>query len=303
MKETIAAMFNMADLMDLERTYQHLDKVTAAIEELAKLFTPEIKEEVVKTEEDNVDEEEVLTYDETITYKTIYEESLFYQHFKRLNTIEDFTVNKANQFYCPTFAELFLKKYIAILPLWTRLNHGNQVDLCKPNVIRFSNSYVENYFKYTKKRLSRKENLIGAAPVKCGRFLNHSRQYIHSTAEEYLFSFPKTNCCGYKTPKSAKATPSLKTVTTSSSQRQVNSSRKRRASTSLYSETPKRTSPLTQTQSPAYATPKQRRNNTPQSSRKRGSHTKENRDPFTTPRTSRRTTSTTLDYDKIVGNI
>lgn len=65
------------------------------------------------------DEIEILTYDETITYETLYETSLFYQHFKRLGIESTAFVRSkiVNNFYCPSFALLLLQKYMAILPL------------------------------------------------------------------------------------------------------------------------------------------------------------------------------------------
>lgn len=202
LKEIIAAMFNLSDLKVLATVYQHLYvlltskfvnvTVPSSLQELSVLISTEGSD---TGHEDEIDEqqEEILTYDETITYESLYESSLFYQHFKRLN---DFASgNTQNQFYSPSFAQLFLKKYVAILPLWTAINNGNRVDNCKPDVRRFSNSYAENYFKYLKKSLILAEPKLGCAPLKCGRFLTHTRSRINAVAEEYLHSFPKTHCC------------------------------------------------------------------------------------------------------------
>lgn len=91
------------------------------------------------------------------------------------------------------------------------MNNGDRVDNCKPNVIRFSNSYVENYFKHLKKDLVVAASKLGETPLKCGRFLNFTREAIRSVANEYIYSFPKSRCC--RSPYKPR-TPSAKSTHT-----------------------------------------------------------------------------------------
>lgn len=113
LKEVIAAMFNMSDLETIAAVYKNLyilltskfvsEKVPLALKALIELATAEstaATEDETETGNEIVNDEEILTYDETITYETVYERSLFYQHFKKMNSHEDFTVSKSvNSFF------------------------------------------------------------------------------------------------------------------------------------------------------------------------------------------------------------
>lgn len=61
-----------------------------------------------------------------------------------------------NGYYNPKMLATVLKKYVPFVPLCSGL-------LCDP-VERFCNSYVENYFATSKKKIRRKELTIGKLP-------------------------------------------------------------------------------------------------------------------------------------------
>ena len=72
---------------------------------------------------------------------TIYNQSKFYNDFKLISeSVEAEPPSKScfpvNLYYNPLFLEMFLKKYITYLPLWSNIYHAKTL----------SNRHVESYF-------------------------------------------------------------------------------------------------------------------------------------------------------------
>lgn len=104
---------------------------------------------------------------------TIYNQSLFYKEFNEISktiTIDPTFSGGVNYMYNPQFLEIFLKKYIAYLPMVSKI-----VLDCN----KYSNSHVENYFKIIKKRF-KEDPIVGKLPTKCGRFIRsiHKRNCV-----------------------------------------------------------------------------------------------------------------------------
>lgn len=207
-KECLAMMFNLATIDELEIVYKCLqivliskysnDQVRMALNQLNSLISND-KEKIDNEkdkengEEEQDEEVEILFYDETIAYETQYESSLFYQHFKKLsNQSTAFErSNVINNFYCPPFASLLLQKYMAILPLWTRINNGG--------LKRMTNSYVENFFKLLKHKILVPLE-IGQLPTKTSRVLKATKIFNDKAMDHFLLRIPTTKNCGNSRP-------------------------------------------------------------------------------------------------------
>lgn len=102
-----------------------------------------------------VQNEEILEYDEDKD-DTMYKQSVFYKRFQQLTfqgNYDNTEKTQLNNFYCPDYLNLLLKKYIPILPLWTCLNSEK----------RMSNSNSENLFGVKKSISLKTKTLL----VKC----------------------------------------------------------------------------------------------------------------------------------------
>lgn len=205
LKESVAAMFNLDDINELESLYECLqiiwmskysnDRVKMVLNGLESFIAGDKKKE--KEDENNEQEEggenEILFYDETITYNTQFESSLFYQNFKKLTKESTIFVrsNVVNNFYCPSFAILFLQKYMAILPLWTRINNGD--------LERLSNSHVENYNNLLKHDILVPLE-VGKLPTKTSRVLKATKKFNDKAMQRFLLRIPMTKVCGNARP-------------------------------------------------------------------------------------------------------
>lgn len=207
LKETLALMFNMTDIKLLADLYQRLSTILNS-----KYITNEVTEAfnfitgcVDKTKKDEIEvneiadeNPEILEIDEPKN-DPIYKQSKFYKMFAKLTTRPDYN-NKSNQlnnFYCPAFINLFLSKYISILPLWTCLNGEG----------RKSKSNAESLFNIIKTKLRESAPRIGRLPIRSSRFLRFTRQYINNIAEVYWQRLPRYNCCNRKRDRSASNSP------------------------------------------------------------------------------------------------
>lgn len=139
---------------------------------------------------------------------------------------------------------------------------------------------------------------IGKAPLKCGRFLTHTRNRINTVAEEYLYSFPKTNCC--RSPqknRKPRTKPSSRpcTAVSSTNLQNINDTPKTSRKRSLHF-TPSSVSKRPRTMS---ACEKENQpDSTPNSNPKRKvTNSSKKKRNSTTP------SSTLLDNDKIMANV
>lgn len=195
LKETLAMMFNMTELDSLASVYQNLSTILNSkyltgevINFITGMVTnlKENKHEEEPSDEAKSDENvEILRFDEPED-EAMYRQSKFYKIFK-------------NHFYCPSYCDLLLSKYISILPLWTCLN-------CKK---RKSNSNSESLFNIIKSRLKESAGVIGRIPLRSSRFLRFTRQMINEWADEYWEQLPRKNCCNKKRQRSISNSPQV----------------------------------------------------------------------------------------------
>ena len=113
--------------------------------------------------------------------QSLYKSSPFYLHF---NDIEKNTTGSdkgpPNPYFNPSFLSIVLTKYMPYVPLWSALllNKNYGVD-------RFSNCYVENYFKDLKINI-----LKGEKNLKASRFLRRSRENVLAKYKELALDIP-----------------------------------------------------------------------------------------------------------------
>lgn len=88
-----------------------------------------------------------------------------------------------NSYYNRKVLEFFLKKFVPFLPAWSGL-------LCNPEH-RYCNSFVENYFAQTKKKVRSKILKIGKLPTKCLRVLKAMRGEVQYIYDQLLYKVPK----------------------------------------------------------------------------------------------------------------
>ncbi len=247
LKETLAMFFNLSTMESITEAYRSLSvilnskyitsDVTNAITALTLLSqNTDAQGHRIDTignmneNDDELDptlEEEILTFDEPKD-SSMYKRSLFYQKFNTITSsgfYDDSKSNKLNNFYCPEYCKLLLKKYMAILPLWTCLNNRK----------RFSNSNSENIFRTTKQSLTLSAAEIGQVPLRASRFIKFTRKYVKETLSEYEDQIPRRNNCGRKrkapnqTPRNVKRTkpsPPFRLHSPSSAQYPASSARR-----------------------------------------------------------------------------
>lgn len=124
--------------------------------------------------------------DDTHEFETMYEKSRYYQDFLSITYKPTFEteVKPQNSFYNVEFSTMFLKKYVAILPLWTSII-----------VSRKSSGPVESHFKDSKSRIRHKEPEIGALPLKCGRLCRELEQHTKYVTRLCTMNVPRKNNC------------------------------------------------------------------------------------------------------------
>lgn len=201
LKECFAGMFGILDITVLQHIWTQFstlllskyvnDNVKTALANLAKIMVSEEK----RPDREDDDDEEVEEYfplDEkppnSGDYTALYKNSKFFQQFKHLTFVESFAVEagtQLNSFYSPQFAEMFLQKYIAILPLWTLFE-------------RNANSLAEGHFKDTKKRIINDRLLYGQPPLKCGRLVKLLGTRVDEVTRSIVMGIPRYRCTGQK---------------------------------------------------------------------------------------------------------
>lgn len=208
--QTLAMFFNLSTIQSLTDAYRSLsvilnskyitEEVTNSINALTMLAkdTDDHGRRLDNQNENNdelhrVFEEEIFTFDEP-EGESMYKQSLFFQKFNSITFsgfYDDTRSNQLNNFYCPEYCQLLLKKYMAILPLWTSLNNRQ----------RFSNSNSENIYRTTKQSLAQSAAEIGQVPLRASRFIIFTRKYVRDVYSEYVDQIPRTNNCGRKRRK------------------------------------------------------------------------------------------------------
>lgn len=219
LKEVFAGMCDMSSLDDLREVWKLLstlllskyvnNDVESALEKLAEMIIDSKQRrktaEDASTAADNStdsdsdngshpDNQVEKLPDDTHEYKTMYEQSSFYQSFKAITFQGEFdtTSGSTNSFYSVEYADVFLKKYISVICFWT----------CLTQERRSANSNVECHFKNTKTRASHREPHIGSVPLKAGRFWREMKNYSVSTTNAILLQLPRNRCCKRKIAKS-----------------------------------------------------------------------------------------------------
>lgn len=214
LKETLAMFLNLSDLTSIVEAFHSLsiilkskyitEDVTTAINAITLLVIDidsnghriENLQPADKDEKDTSDadiQDEILYFDEPED-DSMYKKSRFYQKFKEVTfkgQYDNTATNKLNNFYCPEYCELLLKKYMSILPLWTCLNNRK----------RFSNANSEALFSFIKQRLTLQAPVIGRIPIRAARFYRFSRIEINATIDDFYLQLPRENCCGRKQTK------------------------------------------------------------------------------------------------------
>lgn len=208
LKEILAGMYNITKLHELKEFWRNLSILlrskyyTTAVRDATNFLveylveekpTEYVKEEDISDEEwEDEDEEDDLKLKNKILPD--YKDSPFYKDFIELEYDKDKEFLKENgsdelnEFYSVNFADLMMRKYIPILPLWT----------CLVVKKRKSNGRVEVLFKIIKKRLHDLARRRGNLPLKCGRFLKEMREFINEIIIEYELDAPRVRMC---TPK------------------------------------------------------------------------------------------------------
>jgi hypothetical protein len=98
--------------------------------------------------------------------KTLYKNSKFFDRYSKLQAnVNGAEGNPVNKFYNPSFASIFIKKYLAYLPFWGGAFMANDVFGSRPN-----NGSVEKYFSEMKTE-NRKRNNNKVTAEKVGRYV------------------------------------------------------------------------------------------------------------------------------------
>lgn len=124
------------------------ESVQNSLKSLARVMTKSTVEEIENKDEDDTDEDDDKLPIDVHEHESIYEQSLFYQNFKALTYKSEFAIatttnGPVNAFYSTEYAEVFLKKYVSLLSLWTCLTQNE----------RSTNACGECHFKNSKQGL------------------------------------------------------------------------------------------------------------------------------------------------------
>lgn len=196
LKEVFAGMFDVKDLDTLKMIWKDLSRILLSkyvTEEVQNTLKSLAKTVTKKNGKDNEEAEQCDIEDDKLPvdvheYVTMYEKSLFFQNFKALTFAPEFDKSakgQINAFYCPEYADVFLKKYISLLSLWTCLTQNE----------RSANSCAECHFKNSKQMLIHDARSIGSMPLKPGRFMRKMEAYSNSTSSAILDELPRDRCC------------------------------------------------------------------------------------------------------------
>ena len=167
-----AIMLECTTLHELDKAYT--DLVTILLTKSAITANAAMSRLNVFRTETSVDDEEddenkyddLIAYPDEIKYKTIYQDSPFFQHYKRimakikklLHDIEKNITEIENEYYNPEIAEYFTKNYMSYAPMWTAI----VLNKIFPKLKRLSNATVEGYFNIVKHVLLKsKKNISG----------------------------------------------------------------------------------------------------------------------------------------------
>lgn len=211
-KEIVAGMFNISKFDELKDYWRNLSTVlrskyyTSAVKDATEYLVTYLLDEKteiefvkeVNTDENEDEEDDDEDDEETTKLKTKilpdYKESPFYkdclelEYDKDKEFLQEGGSNELNEFYNNGFADIMMRKYIPILPLWTCLVVNK----------RKSNGRVEVSFKISKKRMHDAARRLGNLPLKCGRFLQEMDKLIDEMVGEYELKVPRRRMC---TPK------------------------------------------------------------------------------------------------------
>lgn len=170
----------------LLRSSSHNEAVKHAYEALAHL-------QVIDTSAEELSSDffrQVQSPDEELTQQDLptYRRSPFYQHFTKFmetqpipdTAADNVAAIEKNPFFNPSFFDLIMRKYLPYCPLWSGIL------ICDPEVDRYSNAYVENYFCQLEQII-----LKGKRNLKPSRFLRQTRENMLAYCKESLSSIPK----------------------------------------------------------------------------------------------------------------
>lgn len=129
LKNIFAGMCHVSDMNVLRNIWRDLSaivlnkylnqKVDTALKSLTMIAVEDIEDEDMRFDYAKLPSD-------IYQYEGIYQQSLFYQHFNSITyrkTIE-LTVGSTNPFHSEEYTDMFLKKYVSIISLWTCLtNH------------------------------------------------------------------------------------------------------------------------------------------------------------------------------------
>lgn len=164
--ETIQDIWkNVSILLKNEYNTSDVENSLKSILNLTVLFIPIEEKEKQPDDVKLLDERELA--EERKNRKVLYRNSPW---FKDMNTItKDIKVesnsqnDEKNTFFNLKLLDLLLKKYLAFLPLWSGLLNEKGV--------RYSNSYIENYFGKVKFEIDSSKGVLGFGLLKTARFL------------------------------------------------------------------------------------------------------------------------------------
>lgn len=132
-------------------------------------------------------------------HTTLYANNKFYLEFSKIQSdTKPFVYGNVeqvkNEYYNPKFLEKFLKRFVPLLPLWTKILKPSIVE--DPNsdirVLQLEhNQPIESYFGTFKFTIATNSASLGRPPIKLGRAIEVSRGVIDATVNSIQSVVPK----------------------------------------------------------------------------------------------------------------